>query len=185
LTESTLFEAGLLGESDCDEFGFSIGGTFCFCIVFGSGIPGVGVLPGLNGWFAFFGSIPGIGVPPFGSEFILTTAALAGMPGVFPETGSGLVVIPGGSGWLVAVVLTALALAFPPVSVADPQARLNPKTAQNKTNKKFFNIKKILAVTKNKNSCAGLNVASPGDGDGVQTGTGRYQTDFGRYICSS
>jgi hypothetical protein len=40
----------------------------------------------------------------------------------------------------------------------------------------------IECKNERKNSCAGLKVASPGDGDGVQTGTGRYQTDFGRYI---
>jgi hypothetical protein len=32
-----------------------------------------------------------------------------------------------------------------------------------------------------KNSCAGLNVASLGDSDGFQTGTGRCQTEFGRF----
>jgi hypothetical protein len=67
--------------------------------------------------------------------------ALAGIPGVFPETGSGLVVIPSGSFWFVTAELPPLTLAFPPGSLADPQARLNPKTEQNKTNKNFFDIK--------------------------------------------
>jgi hypothetical protein len=70
------------------------------------------------------------------------------MPGVFPEIGSGLVVMPSGSccGLVITAELPLLALAFPVVSVAAPPqaARFKPKIKQNKTNKNFLNIKKIL-----------------------------------------
>jgi hypothetical protein len=46
---------------------------------------------------------------------------------------------------LVTAELAPLELAAAFGSLADPQARLNPKIEQNKTNKNFFNIKKILA----------------------------------------
>ncbi len=64
-----------------------------FLIVAGSGMPGVGVRPGLR---PFFNSsalgIPGVGVVPFG-----TTAPFVGIPGIsLPFIGSGLADKPGG-----------------------------------------------------------------------------------------
>jgi hypothetical protein len=53
-----------------------------------------------------------------------------------------------------------------------PEARI---AVSNKT----LVIKKIV-LFKFKIACAGLKVASLGVSDGVQTGTGRYQTEFGR-----
>jgi hypothetical protein len=130
-----------------------------------------------------FGSgIPGVGVAPFGAAFILTFFG-SGMPGVVPVTGKGVVESPGGSGWFAfAFVIAAFAFALVLVSPAEPQARLKLNAEQKITKRNFLDIKKYPHIFRHKNSCAGLNVASPGDGDGVQTGTGRYQTDFGRYI---
>jgi len=55
------------------------GSPICFLIVAGSGMPGVGVAPGLNGFFNSAGlGIPGVGVVPFGKGEMF-----AGMPGVF------------------------------------------------------------------------------------------------------
>ena len=61
----------------------------------GLGIPGVGVAPGLNGFFKVAGSgMPGVGVAPFG---ILFAFRGSGMPGVvFVDGGIGLVDKPGG-----------------------------------------------------------------------------------------
>ena len=58
-------------------------------------MPGVGVAPGLNGFFRVSGSgIPGVGVAPFG---ILFAALGSGIPGVvFADGGTGLVERPSG-----------------------------------------------------------------------------------------
>lgn len=62
-------------------------------MVAGSGIPGVGVTPGLIPFFISAGlGIPGVGVAPLGKEVMF-----AGMPGVvLAEGGTGLVESPGG-----------------------------------------------------------------------------------------
>src|SRR5829696_3437517 len=54
----------------------------CICLrnVSGSGIPGVGVAPGLNGFLRFAASgMPGVGVAPFGIALALFGS---GIPGV-------------------------------------------------------------------------------------------------------
>jgi hypothetical protein len=67
----------------------------CLRSVSGSGIPGVGVAPGLNGFRRVSGSgMPGVGVAPFGRLFAFFGS---GIPGVaFAEGGIGLVDNPGG-----------------------------------------------------------------------------------------
>jgi hypothetical protein len=59
-------------------------------------MPGVGVAPGLNGFFSVSGSgIPGVGVAPFG---ILFAAFGSGIPGVLlPDGAIGVVERPSGN----------------------------------------------------------------------------------------
>jgi len=74
----------------------SVAGRFiCLRKVAGSGIPGVGVSPGLTGLLRVLGSgIPGVGVAPLGTLF---TSLGAGIPGVvLVEGGAGLAEKPGG-----------------------------------------------------------------------------------------
>jgi len=69
----------------------------CICLrkVSGSGIPGVGVAPRLNGFLRLAASgIPGVGVPRFGTTFAFFAS---GMPGVlFPDGCIGVVDRPSG-----------------------------------------------------------------------------------------
>ena len=104
-------------------------------------MPGVGVAPGLKGFFSSDGSgMPGVGVAPFGRLF---AAAGSGIPGVeFPDGGTGLVERPGGK--LFASTGTgpmpALLFALTFVSVADPQAEAKSETDKTRTRNKTFDI---------------------------------------------
>ena len=105
-----------------------------FLIVAGSGIPGVGVRPGLIPFFSCSAlGMPGVGVLPTGS-----TPPFAGMPGT-PLTGSGLPDNPGGifagSSFMI-LALVAIALeAELALDVGDePHAVIRKAPANNRTN---------------------------------------------------
>src|SRR5690606_15207458 len=97
------------------------------------------------------------------------------IPGMFPSGSIGFGERPSGrsSGamFTAAFAFAELAFAF---SGTEPQ----PAPATTKILRKIRPALHIIFHFKN--SCAGLKVASPGGSDGVQTGTGRFQTEFGR-----
>jgi hypothetical protein len=116
----------------------------CRLNVSGSGIPGVGVAPGLNGLRKFAASgIPGVGVAPFG-----TTLAFAGsgIPGVvFADGGIGLVDKPGGklfASTLTAPVPTPFTFVFATVfdSVVEPHANISTEKLKAKRQIKTLDI---------------------------------------------
>jgi hypothetical protein len=108
-------------ELAAGTFALGFGGIpIAFLIVASSGIPGVGVNPGLRPFFICSAlGMPGVDLPVIG-----TTVPLAGMPGIgAPFTGSGLDDSPGGmfagSSFIMAF---AFVLEFELETADDPQA---------------------------------------------------------------
>ena len=118
----------------------------CICLLISSGlgIPGVGVAPGLNGFFRVSGSgIPGVGVPPFGNTF---AAFGSGIPGVeFDDGAMGLVDNPGGRLFASTVTLPAPTFAFVFAAFefvsADPHAEIKIARNSKKMLTEIFDIK--------------------------------------------
>jgi hypothetical protein len=112
---------------------FSGGRPICFLMVAGSGMPGVGVRPGLTPFLISSGpGIPGVGVFPTGNG----PAPLAGIPGT-PFTGNGLPESPGGilagsSLITFAFVETELGIEFMLEFGDDPHAQTNAAAASDK-----------------------------------------------------
>jgi len=113
---------------------FSGGNPIDFLIVAGSGIPGVGVRPGLIPFFSCSAlGIPGVGVLPTGNA-----PPFPGMPGT-PLTGSGLPDNPGGmfagSSFMIFALVTELEfeLEFAFDDGAEPHAVARMAVGSNKT----------------------------------------------------
>ena len=108
----------------------------------GLGIPGVGVAPGLNGFFNVSGSgIPGVGVPPFGKTF---AAFGSGIPGVeFDDGAIGLVDKPGGR-----LLASTVTLPAPTAEFAFAFAEFEFESAEPHADRKSANDrKKMLTET--------------------------------------
>ena len=114
-TGAELFPGGL-------AFIFKGGNPICLRSVAGSGIPGVGVIPGFMPFFNCSAlGIPGVGVVPFGK-----TPPFAGKPGT-PFIGIGLPDRPGGifagsSFMMFALVETESGIEFEFDAAGEPQA---------------------------------------------------------------
>jgi len=142
-------------------------------------------MPGIGGVFFGWGVLPVLVVSGMPGIFpVGTLLALAGlMPGAeFAFKGTELVENSGGI-FAESILLAALPLpALTFVVSGLEQAKLTANRQKVRTNKILFNIKIKPQKYNFKNSCAGLKVASLGVSDGVQTGTGRYQTKLGRLV---
>ena len=121
-------------------------------------------------------------VAPFGFR----TVTFAGMPGVvFADGGTGLVENSGGK-LFASILILALAGSVSAVAFALFTIDVFGAPPPQPTKMNAVEIKEIQITVLNisfissdfENSCAGLKVASPEGSDGVQTGTGRYQTNY-------
>ncbi len=127
-------------------------------------MPGVGVVPGLNGFFSSSSlGMPGVGVVPFGNgpEF-------AGIPGA-ELTGSG--VAENSFGTFAVTELDTLFDVDPLLVTAAPPQPADTSAAD-PMNKEMRYLDIVIIRTRPQKSCAGSSVASPGGSDGDQTGTG-------------
>ena len=118
---------------------FAGGSPICFLIVAGSGMPGVGFGPGLNGFFnsASLG-IPGVGLVPFGNG-----VTFADMPGAFADGVTEFVENPGGifaGSIFTAIFEFTFALLFALLAGAPPHPIATNAETNNDNTKTFLNI---------------------------------------------